>query len=559
MLLGMVWLMTAEPAFTSSEQEKILEIAKQELDRNFKILSKSDIPVYFIGYQIYDLEETTISATFGNLLTTRQDRQRLLDTDLRVGDYGFDNTHIIRGQAINFGGGSGIAQLPYENDPLAIKQALWLATDKSYKSAVETYQKAKANQLVKVEEEDTSDDLSRVEPVQDVVDVKFAEGDVSKIEGMVKRLSAMFKGNAEIYSGDVTFKMDNVTKYYISSEGAKVSWDEQFVRLFVSGYTKSDDGMSLPLFESYFAFTIDELPSEKEIASDIDSMIGKLKSLRQAPVMGTFTGPAVLSGEAAGVFFHEIFGHRVEGHREKDPNSSQTFKQSVGEDIFPEFISVIFDPTIKTYDDTYVSGYYQYDDEGVPGEKVVSVENGIFKSFLMSRMPIEDFPESNGHGRKQPGYKAVARQSNLIVKVGESGKTNDIFEDLRLEAKKQGLEYGIYFAKVQGGFTFTSRTIPNAFNVQPIEVYKVFADGRPNELVRGVDLIGTPLTVFKKILSGNEDIETFNGICGAESGGVPVSASSPYLLIESIEIQKKRKSQAKPPLLPSPVAKGGAK
>jgi len=543
---------TTQVLTTSARHQEILDVVNSELQRNFNVLSVADIPVYFVGYQINDIHRTTINTSFGQIVNSSSINTRILDTDLRVGDYDFDNTHIIRGQAINFGGSSNMSLMPLENSKKAIKQSIWLATDKAYKQAIEQYQKAQANQLVKVEEEDKSFDLAPSSPQTGITELEDIEFDQLYFERMLKRLSSKFNSSPEIYSGEASLVFEKIHKYYISSEGTRLSWEENFARLFVSAYTKSDDGMTLPLFESYFAFEPSALPSEESISKDIDQMINKLAALREAPIMGTYTGPAILSGEAAGVFFHEIFGHRVEGHREKDPNSSQTFKQSVGEDIFPDFISVIFDPTLKSYEDKFLSGYYEYDDEGVKGQKVISVENGIFKSFLMSRMPIENFPESNGHGRKQPGYKAVARQSNLIVKVSSDGTKDNLTEELRKEIKKQELEFGLYFAKVQGGFTFTNRTIPNAFNVQPIEVYKVFADGRPNELVRGVDLIGTPLTVFKKIIAGNNEIETFNGICGAESGGVPVSASSPYLLIESIEIQKKRKSQAKPPILEFP-------
>ena len=127
---------------------------------------------------------------------------------------------------------------------------------------------------------------------------------------------------------------------------------------------------------------------------------------------------------------------------------------------------------------------------------------------------------------------------------------------LRAECRRQNKEYGLQFEDIQGGFTFTGRTVPNAFNVQPLVVYKIFADGRPDELVRGVDLIGTPLTTFNNIVLAGDDLGIFNGVCGAESGGVPVSASSPSLLVSTIEVQKKQKSQAKPPLLSDPTLTG---
>jgi predicted Zn-dependent protease len=170
----------------------------------------------------------------------------------------------------------------------------------------------------------------------------------------------------------------------------------------------------------------------------------------------------------------------------------------------------------------------------------------------MSRTPIEGFSHSNGHGRKSAGYSCVTRQSNLIVEGEKTNSIEEVKTELRKIAKEQGKEYGLYFDDVSGGFTFTERSIPNAFNVTPLVVYKVYVDGRPDELVRGVDLIGTPLTTFANIVAVGNDMDTFNGVCGAESGGVPVSASSPTILVSRIEVQKKLKSQAKPPILTAP-------
>jgi predicted Zn-dependent protease len=282
-------------------------------------------------------------------------------------------------------------------------------------------------------------------------------------------------------------------------------------------------------------------------------MIRDLEALRVAPITDPYTGPAILSGRASGVFFHEIFGHRVEGHRQKLANESQTFKKKINELVLPKDFSVSFDPTARRLGNTDLAGYYRYDNQGVEARRVKVVENGVLKTFLMSRTPIDGIPQSNGHGRAQVGLSPVARQSNLIVEVAPSSVKPDLKKALVDEVKKQGLPFGLYFEDIQGGFTFTGRTIPNAFNVLPLVVYRIYADGR-EELVRGVDLIGTPLTTFSKIVAADTKIEVFNGICGAESGGVPVSASSPGILVSQIEVQKKQKSQDRQPILPAPFA-----
>lgn len=205
-----------------------------------------------------------------------------------------------------------------------------------------------------------------------------------------------------------------------------------------------------------------------------------------------------------------------------------------------------------------LNGWYEYDDEGVKARPVVSVENGVLKNFLMSRSPIQGFDHSNGHGRRQPGREVVSRQSNLIVSSSKAVSDAELRKMLIDEIKRQGKPYGIFFDNITNGFTTTQRGGLQAFSVVPVIVYKVFPDGRPDELIRGADIVGTPLASFAKILAtGNKD-EVFNGFCGAESGSVPVSAVSPSILISEIEVEKKQQGQDLLPLLPSPLSSAAA-
>jgi TldD protein len=265
-----------------------------------------------------------------------------------------------------------------------------------------------------------------------------------------------------------------------------------------------------------------------------------------------FVGPAILSGRAAGVFFHEIFGHRVEGHRQRDEREGQTFTNSVGQPVLPEFLSVVFDPTRRTMAGADLLGSYEFDDEGVRARAVTVVDKGTLREFLMARMPLPGFPRSNGHGRKQPGLAVVPRQSNLIVESAKRVSERELREMLLAEVRRQDKPYGLYFEQVTGGFTTTQRGGLQAFTVIPLVVYRVFADGRPDELVRGVDIVGTPLASFSKILATGDRDEVFNGYCGAESGSIPVSAVSPAILVSEIEVQRKPAPSDRPPLLRRP-------
>jgi predicted Zn-dependent protease len=203
---------------------------------------------------------------------------------------------------------------------------------------------------------------------------------------------------------------------------------------------------------------------------------------------------------------------------------------------------------------TWLSGHYDYDDEGQKARRVDLIENGVLKSFLMSRLPIASFAHSNGHGRAQTGKVPTGRQGNLIVTSTKSVPEAELRRQLIDEAKKQGKPYGLYFEDISSGFAVTQRSSPQAFQVIPLVVWRVYTDGRPDELVRGVSIVGTPLAAMKRILATGDKSEVFNGECGAESGTIPVSAVAPAMLLSEMETQRQPQGTARPPILPIPTA-----
>jgi TldD protein len=530
----------------------VLEAMHAELERSMQKLKTQPVPPYFLSYEITETHDVYVSAAFGRLTGSNEDHRRHLDIDLRVGDYTMDNTREVRGgmPANPYANYANIA-VPIENDPDAIRAVLWFHTDEQYKRALEQFTKVKTNVQVKVAQEDQSNDFSREEPQQfsePAIDIKV---DGRAWEDKLRRYTAPFAQYTKIYQATAMLMASAETRWYVNTEGARIQTSRPGWHLFVIAFTKADDGMELPLYESFFGFTEKDLPDDASVLKAVHKMVRDLEALRIAPLTDPYTGPAILSGRASGVFFHEIFGHRVEGHRQKLANEAQTFKKKINEQVLSKDFSVYFDPTAQRIAETDLAGYYLYDNQGVKARRVNVVENGVLKTFLMSRSPIDGFPQSNGHGRKQVGLSPVARQSNLIVEVTRSAVQPDLKKLLIDEIKKQDMPFGLYFEDIQGGFTFTGRTIPNAFNVLPLVVYRIYRDGH-EELVRGVDLIGTPLTTFSKIAAADKNVAVFNGICGAESGGVPVSAVSPGIFVSQVEVQKKQKSQERLPVLPAP-------
>ncbi|MBI1786464.1 MAG: peptidase U62 [Acidobacteria bacterium] len=544
-------LLVAGPGFSDS----LLENLRQELERNFRVLKeKADPAPYFLSYAVTDEEAAALTASFGALTSDNQGRSRTLDVSIRVGSPKLDNYHRVRGDRAHFTQGSPIV---LDDNPRAIRRRLWLDTDRAYRLAAERLIKIRTNSQVKVAEADNSDDFSAEKPLTASEPAPAFLFDQEQWARRVRRLSGEFNRHPAVLVGSITVMGRKETKYFVSSEGTQLLHGRGFARVMIVASGRADDGMELLTTESFEAVSQDGLPKDEILAAAIAKAAKELTALRSAPVVEPFVGPAILSGRAAGVFFHEIFGHRVEGHRQKDETEGQTFTKSVGGKVLPEFLSVVFDPTRKKTGGVDLNGWYQYDDEGAAARPVTVVEQGILKTFLMSRSPIAGFPQSNGHGRRQPGLEVVSRQSNLLVESAKKVPDAQLRQLLIGEIKRQNKPYGMYFDQVTGGYTTTQRAGVQAFKVIPLVVYRVYADGRPDELVRGADMVGTPLASFAKILATSDRADVFNGYCGAESGNVPVSAVSPALLVSEIEIEKKQKSQDRPPLLPPPSAAGG--
>ena len=545
---------------TNSGVSPVLTAAKTELDRDFEELKKQPIAPYYLSYEIIDSNTATVSSTFGALMHSSSGHRRVAHIEVRVGDYALDNTHQVRGRGVSALGGVSIVVVPVEDDPLPIRSALWLETDKRYKRALTQLAAVQTNNQVKMEQEDKSADFSHEKPEQSIEPIPEMHIDRKLWEEKARKYAAPFHRYGDLFNATATFVADQEARWFISSDGSMIQTSTTYYRLFIEATSKAPDGMVLPRYESFAALTPQGLPDDAAVLKAVDKMIADLKALSAAPIVDPYTGPAILSGRATAVFFHEVFGHRIEGQRQKSESEGQTFKKMVGQPVLPAFLSVDFDPTLKRYGGVDLVGSYAFDDEGVRARPIVSVKDGILENFLMGRSPIEGFSNSNGHGRAQAGFEPVARQSNLVIVNSKPVPREQLKKLLIAQIKEQNKPFGLFFDDIQGGFTLTGRSVPNAFNVLPIMVYRVYPDGR-EELVRGVDLVGTPLTVFSKILAADDEKAVFNGICGAESGQVPVSASGPGILISQIEVQKKAKSQDRPPILPAPfaAAQGGAK
>lgn len=554
--LCLALLLVSGSATDAQSNAPILDALTAELQRNFtELKAKADPAPYFLAYSIVEDESQAAAASFGALLTQGGGRNRSLDVTVRVGEPKLDNYHRMRGDFAQF---AGAVSVPLDDQPNALRRRVWLETDRVYRLASQRLIRLRTNTQVKASEEDTSDDFSPAEASTFVETPPKFTFPQSEWNARVRKLSNECNKHRGVLSCVVAVAATRQVKYFVNSEGTRLQHGRGFARITISVRGKAGDGMDLAATDGFEAESPERLPKEEVIAAAVSRTCERLAALLRAPPVDPFVGPAILSGSAAGVFFHEIFGHRVEGHRQKDEADGQTFTKSVGKAVLPTFLSVLSDPTRESLGKVDLNGWYRFDDEGVKAQQVKVVESGILKTFLMSRSPIRGFPSSNGHGRRQAGAEVVSRQSNLIVESTQAVEKAKLRALLIEEIKRQGKPYGLYFEQVTGGFTTTGRQGLQAFTVIPLVVYRVYPDGKPDELVRGVSIVGTPLASFAKILATSNEPQVFNGICGAESGSVPVSAISPALLVSEIEIQRKPAGVDSPPTLSRPVVAGGA-
>ena len=533
----------------------LLDAMTTELHRAFSSLGKDGaaagqkpMPPYFLSYSVSDSSEVAVEAQYGAVVSSGASHVRVADVQVRVGSPSLDNTHANhRASAVNS------KMLPLGDDREALTRSLWLATNAGYGTALDNYLRVQTEAQVRAKEEDTSPDFSKELPQTHIgTAAPPVVVDRAAWEQRVKALSKVLRAYPDVYQNVVMFTVQNETDYYASSEGSQVVTPHVQARLVVMAATRADDGMDLFRDQTFEAETADGLPAQAELEAAIRKLGDSLEALRKAPATEPFDGPAILSGRAAAVFFHEVLGHRLEGQRQRGEEEGQTFTKDIGKPVLPSFLSVADDPTLTKFGQTWLSGTYEYDDEGQKARRVDLIQDGVLKTFLMSRLPIASFSESNGHGRAEVGHIPTGRQGNLIVTSTKSVPETELRKQLIEEAKKQGKPYGLYFEDISSGFAVTTRSSPQAFQVIPLVVWRVYVDGRPDELVRGVSIVGTPQAALNRILATGDKSEVFNGVCGAESGSVPVSAVAPAMLVSEMETQKQAQGTARPPILAMP-------
>jgi len=537
-------------------QDALMGILDQSLVKIQEDYFSKEQPPYFIDMRVHDLNTSLVQYSSGVLTSSHQSHDRIVTMGMRIGNYGKDNTSAMEvTRMIDYRIPVYSDKLPIEEDPLALGFCLERSFETAYDQSLQQYRtiqknddhQGKQGKVPAFSMEKPS--VYSEEPVPMQPDsISFAEW-----KKTLGNISETISNETDVITGDIALMVMDERIYYLNSEGTRIIQNRPQCQIQLIIAVKTREGTMVPMTKTYIGRTIASLPSAEKLEKDVHTILLLLQDLKNAPLADPYAGPALLSPEAAGVFFHEIFGHRIEGQRLNSAFDSQTFMDKAGKMVINEAITVISDPTQRSFNGMPLFGSYLYDDEGIPARAVTVIDKGVLKEFLMSRIPIEGQLNSNGHGRAQLGSAPYSRQSNLFIQSSDGLSETAMRKMLIKECRKQGKSYGYYVKEVFGGFTSTDLLSPQVFNILPTVVYRIYLDGRPDELVRGVSFIGTPLAVFSEIIATGDEYAVFNGFCGAESGNIPVSTISPGLLIKKMEIQKRPESVVVVPALPSPV------
>jgi TldD protein len=556
-----LFVLAAALAFTpdgKDPRQRMLGALADELSRAQKGLQiRGHETPYYLGYSVRGIDAEEIGAKYGALFLDHARHDKRMQVDVRVGSYQLDNStqqDVYDFDSADSGYTAG-REGPLDDDELALRNALWLLTDEAYKKSLSAYLKKKGKDVYKPDDPDSPPSFSREEPQVSIAPPLAHPFDKQAWIREARAQTGRLQPRPELFDSQMRVSVDHEEREYATSEGARIVQESMIYGLHVQAWSRAPDGMLLENSRDYYAASEAELPRGALLSARIDEMVGELVALRSAPVLDPYTGPALLAPEAAGVLFHEAVGHRLEGERQNDEKDGHTFKGQIGKAILPVFLSIIDDPTARSFGRDSLNGYYKYDEQGVVAQRTTLVDHGVLKTFLLSRAPVQGGPlHSNGHGRAAPGREPIARMSNLFVVPAKTETFEELKRDLIAEARRQNKPFGLLIQDMTGGNTDTSGYAYQAFKGQPRLVYKVDATTGALTLVRGVELVGTPLTSINKILAAGADAKVFNGFCGAESGYVPVSTVAPTVLIGEIELQRTRKDTGRPPVLPSPWA-----
>jgi TldD protein len=516
---------------SASSNDPVLRAMLAELQRSKSQLKLEDTqPPYYIDYRLMDVDQYVAEAAFGALRTSMRTRIRMLRIVVRVGDYKHDSY---------YGQGQGIVDVgPLDDDEATLRHQLWLGTDRAYKAAAEAYT-AKQAELKKYTVDQPVDDFAQASPVQFTGPLASLDFSPQPWLATLEEATALYKTDPAVQSLNASLRFSATNRYFVSSEGTVVRSGDSFYLVYVGGYTQAADGMRLDRSHGYQVRQPKELPTKEEVLSRTRQLLATLKQLRDAPVSEEeYRGPVLFSADAASSIMSELVGPNVLGRRPMLGQNARTigdWANNYKSRVLPDFLSVIDDPTITTYDGHALLGAYSVDDEGIKPSRVSVVEKGQLVNFLLSREPIRDFPSSNGHGRAGVTGPPMPSLGNLIVQSADPIGRDDLKKKLIEACKQRNLPYG-YFVDTLGP------------RLTPRLIYRVSTQDGHQELVRGAAFGDLDTRALRNnIVAAGKEVDSEDQL-----DPIAQSVVSPGLLFDELEVKRGDTAKQKLPDYPPP-------
>jgi TldD protein len=533
LLLATAGVLPAQAASGSSvaAEDPVLRAMLTEMERSKTQLKLEDMqPPYYVDYRVMDVDQYVAEATFGAVRSALRTRIRMLRIVVRVGDYKQDSY---------YGPGQGVVYVgPLDDDETVLRHQLWLGTDRAYKAASEALT-AKQAELKKYSVDQPVDDFAHALAVQFTGPLARLDFPAQPWLTTLEEASGLYKTDPQVQSLDASLRFTATNRYFVSSEGTVVRSGNSFYQVYVGAYTQAADGMRLDRSHGYQVRELKDLPPKAEVLSRTRQLLATLKLLREAPVSEEeYRGPVLFSADAASGVISELVGPNVLGRRPMLGQNARTlgdWANNYKSRVLPDFLSVVDDPTVASFEGHALLGNYQVDDEGVKSSRVPLVEKGQLLSYLLGREPIRDLPNSNGHGRAAITGPPVSSLGNLIVHASDAVSTDELKKKLIEACKQRNLPYG-YFVDTLGP------------HLAPRLLYRISTKDGHEELVRGAVFGDLDTRALRNniVAAGKElDVED-------QLDPVPQSVVSPALLFDELEVKRGDTAKQKLPDYPPP-------
>ena len=527
----------AQSTRAEAAKDPILAAMLTELDRS---VSQLQLPgfqkPFFIQYRIVDLDDFETKAAFGATEGSNRNHARVARVTVLVGDYKTDSS----GQR----GDGAIEMATLDDDPIALRSALWTATDQAYKSALAAYAQKQA-ELKQVETPPQSDDFSNQNPLVSLAAPETLKLDESAWQNRVAQDSGLFRTDASIKSLEhdvqycsASFHARVTTTRLVNSEGTIVRKSASSFQEGFSVGTQAVDGMRLDRSYGSTGVALADLDSPEAFAQHAVKLIASLADLRQAPLVEEeYHGPVLLSSDASADTLRRLIGSGITATRPRLGTEARTngpFASSFHARVLPDFLDVTDDPSLKTFHGKGLLGAYDIDDEAVPAQSVHLIDDGKLDNYLIGRQPVRDFLQSNGHGRA--AVSGPARPAIGVLKItAKQGLSNDDLNKKLLDMAKDRELKSVYYVDTLGGA------------LSPRLLYRISPDGK-RELVRGARLSDLDERALRSSIEGvGKDLWVAN-----YAGEVPETVLAPALLLDDVTIRRANDKNDKLPFYPPP-------